>query len=161
MKIEIKLNKLEKFIKDVPNLQNQEVRIGFLGEEKNTRSGGELTNADLAAIHHFGSVSKKLPPRSPFVGFQMEEKTSIISNIIGKSLESSVKKNTINKSDVTQALKKGGLAGENLIDEAFQTGGFGSWKPINPKTAKAKGNKKILIATDQLHKSRVSKVINK
>ena len=58
-------------------------------------------------------------------------------------------------------LKKGGIAGENLIDEAFDTGGFGTWPPISQNTAKKKGNDKILIETDQLHKSRVSKVINK
>ena len=157
MKIDFKLQGLEKFTKMINNINDQEAHIGFLGEEKNTRTEGEITNADLAATHHFGSRTKNLPPRSPFIGFKMTEKTDKINSVVGKSLQSSLSKGTLTKADVTQALKKGGIAGENLIDEAFDTGGFGTWPPISQNTAKKKGNDKILIETDQLHKSRVSK----
>ena len=59
MKIDFKLQGLEKFTKMINNINDQEAHIGFLGEEKNTRTEGEITNADLAATHHFGSLIKQ------------------------------------------------------------------------------------------------------
>ena len=161
MKINFKLQNLEKFTKIVNSIDYQEAHIGFLGEEKNTRSEGQITNANLGAIHHFGSRTKNLPPRSPFIGFQMNEKTEEINSIVWQSLESSLSKGMLAKADITKALKLGGIGGENLIDDAFNTAGFGTWASIKSSTSKRKGNDKILIETDQLHKARVSKVVNK
>lgn len=152
----VQLKGLEKFSKTINEINKYNAIVGFLGDEKSLRTEGEITNPELAAIHHFGSITKNIPSRSPFIGFEMKENTQKIANIIADELKKNLK-----NPNVEQAFQKAGIAGENLIDDAFQTSGFGKWVPIKEKTAKRKGNDKTLIDTDQLHKSRVSKVIKK
>ena len=163
MKLEIKLNGLKKFEKQIKEVNNFEARIGFLGDEKNNRKKGEMTNANLAALHHFGNPVKNLPRRSPFVGFEMKDKTKVISDIIGKSLEKSLQKRALTENDVIQALKMGGLEGENLIEETFATKGFQKWEALKPSTLanKDKNKDKILIREGELVNARISKVIKK
>jgi hypothetical protein len=161
MNVKVNLQGLEKLKQIAPNIVKYETHIGFLGEEKNTRTETGLTNANLAALHHFGSRLKNLPVRSPFVGFFMEDKTRNITEVVKKSLSSALDKAPLKEANIEQALKRGGLAGENLIDDTFATEGFGFWPKIKSETVAKKGNNKILIDTGQLQASRASKVIKK
>lgn len=156
MKLDVKLKGLEQFSKKIKEATKYETRIGFLGSEKASRENEGIKNPDLAALHHFGSITKKIPSRSPFIGFYIKEETNELNNVFANALKQNLK-----NPDVEKVFSKAGIVGENIIDSAFETGGFGRWQKISPKTAKKKGNDKILIETDQLHKSRVSKVIKK
>ena len=51
-----------------------------------------------------------------------------------------------------------GVYGESIVQEAFETGGFGTWEPLSQETVEAKGSNSILIDTAQLRRSITSKV---
>lgn len=51
-----------------------------------------------------------------------------------------------------------GIACENVIQDAFSSGGFGFWKFILPSTVRRKGSARELIDTGQLRRSITSKV---
>jgi hypothetical protein len=157
----IKFPKLEKFTKNFKGLGTQEVRIGFLGEEKNKREEGNITNVELAALHTFGSPSQKIPARNIFVGFQDPQKVDEMKNILSSTLKAELQKNNLNKQAENIGLKKAGLVGENIIEDAFQTGGFGTWQPLSPRTIKIKKKNKewTLVEEGELKDSRISKVV--
>ena len=157
----IKLKGLEKFTKNFESLGRQEVRVGFLGEEKNTRKEGTMTNVEIAAKHTFGVPSQNLPKRSPFIGFDDKEKVAKMKETLSNTLKDALQKNNLNKQAENMGLKKAGLVGENIIEDAFATGGFGAWQPLSQKTINAKEKNKdwILVEQGELKDSRVSKVV--
>jgi hypothetical protein len=162
MKMEIKLSKFKKFQQEISR-DDYEVRIGFLGNEKNNRQEGEKTNAEIAALHHFGSPTNKIPARSPFLGFTMKDKTKPIFDVMQNTLKKAVAKGNITTQDRVDALALGGIAGENLIEETITTKGFGKYAPLSKKTIKIKkqNKDKILIETGDLVDARVSQVVKK
>ncbi len=157
------LGKYKKFYKNLQGAEALEAIIGFLGNEKNARDQGGQTNLEIAYQHTFGVPSKNLPKRSPFIGFKMKDKTQEIKDVVLSSLKQSLSKGSLTKEQLTLALKRGGLAGENLIDETIETKGFGTYAPLKQSTIdrKSQNKDKILIETGQLKDSRVSKVIKK
>jgi len=52
-----------------------------------------------------------------------------------------------------------GVVGEDVVQEAFSTGGFGQWQPLAAETIRRKGSSRILIESAQLRKSVSSRVI--
>lgn len=52
-----------------------------------------------------------------------------------------------------------GLLGEQIIDEAFATGGWGSWAPLSSRTIRFKKSSAILIESAQMRKAVVSRVV--
>lgn len=96
------------------------VQIGIFGE-KTSRRGGEMTNAEIGLIHEMGSISRNIPRRS----FLWD--TFILK---GKEMEKTMKpfiETLFKKGNVDQYLKEVGIAGENLVRQAFETSGWGAW----------------------------------
>lgn len=153
---------LDQFTKNIEKLGSMEVKMGFLGEEKNQRSDGDITNVELAFQHHFGVRSQNLPARNLFLGFQEKNLVNKMKNVLTSSLEKAVEKNQLNMQAERLALKRAGLIGENILDETFATGGFGKWKKLSPSTIaqKEKNKEWILVHEGELKKSRISKVTN-
>ena len=56
-------------------------------------------------------------------------------------------------------LGKLGLLAENIIQKAFDTGGFGVWPKLSPRTIARKKSSAILIDTAQLRKAISSRVV--
>ncbi len=54
-----------------------------------------------------------------------------------------------------------GIMAENIVQDAFDTAGFGKWQPLAPGTLELKETKTILVETTQLRKSIISKVVKK
>ncbi len=55
-------------------------------------------------------------------------------------------------------VKKLAILGEGIVLDAFETGGFGYWPGLSPKTWARKKNKQILVETQQLRNSITSEV---
>lgn len=129
------------------------VKVGVLGSGE-ARTGGPLGNAEIGLIQEFGSVTKKIPPRSWLV---MPLTTH------AKDIEAAFNKSSINKKvmggDIVGAMKLVGIVAENIIHDAFKTGGFGKWAPNAPSTVKSKGSSAPLIDTRQLDRSVTSEVV--
>ena len=157
----IKFPKLQKFTKNFKDLGKQEVRIGFLGEERNNRKNEDITNVELAALHTFGSPSQNIPKRNIFIGFQDPQKVEEMKNILSNTLKVALEKNNLNKQAENLGLKRAGLVGENIIEDAFQTRGFGTWSPLSSRTIQIKKKNKewTLVEEGELKDSRISKVV--
>ena len=62
-------------------------------------------------------------------------------------------KEIIKTGELTKYVEKVGIAGVSVVLQAFDSGGFGTWKSLNEKTLKYKKVKQILIETHQLRDS--------
>jgi phage gpG-like protein len=142
------------------------VNVGIMGSKASKthkdkkKKKTKLTNGELGAIHEFGSISRGIPARSflrypiqfHFPMWLRENKKSFIKYLIqGRYL---------------QWLEIMGGAAENIVQNAFDTSGFGMWKPLKPATIKARKKSKIagesalpLIDTSELRRSITSEVV--
>ena len=133
------LDKLEK------NLKSQKLAMVGIFGNKNARDD-YTTNVKVGMKHEFGSFSEGLPRRSFLkdpLALKRKEFLKRARKIIDKDISDSV--------DSDQILEKIGVLGETIVQEAFETGGFGTWKPISRSGS-------ILIDTGQLRSSITSKV---
>ncbi|MCX5794953.1 MAG: hypothetical protein NTY77_05625 [Elusimicrobia bacterium] len=104
------------------------IRVGIFGD-KNSRKKGALTNAEIGAVHEYGSVERKIPQRS-FL------KTPLImkgEEFIGREIREKHLKDLMYR-DVVGFCKRLGKAAENVVDAAFQTGCWGFWPQLKYRT---------------------------
>ena len=133
---------------------NLVVQVGIFAD-KNSRDD-DNTNADIGARHEFGVISEGIPRRSFLEDpLKMKRKTFL------KQVDKIVKANIDKKGGDRKTLKLIGIAAEAIIQEAFETEGFGAWENLSPKTISAKGSAAILIDTSQLRRAITSKVRKK
>lgn len=140
------LDKLLKALKAKPPT----ARIGIAATPRTGKSD-RLTNAQIGAFHEFGT--SKLPQRS-FL------RVPIIDHL-AKRLESS---GLLDKDLLAQVIASGSVfpwveqivfTAEDIVDEAFATGGYGKWIPSDMRY---KQNKQTLIETSQLRDAIVTEV---
>jgi phage gpG-like protein len=144
-------SKLEELIKKLKT--KGYVDVGVLGNESSP--DGEYSVADYGAVHEFGSLDydNYITQRS-FIKMPIETK----QNDVLKDVKLNFEKN-LAEGNVKQILIDIGLGCEGVIQDAFDTGGFGIWRPIADETAKRKkGSTAILIDDGTLRKSITSKV---
>lgn len=127
------------------------VKVGILGS-KNNRDGGEFGNAEIGILQEFGSVTNNIPPRS-FLRMPLETKRKRLEEAFTGSAED------LANGDIKKVLQKVGFVAEEIIDDAFRTGGFGNWAPNAPATVAKKKSSRPLIDTAQLRRSITSKVV--
>lgn len=121
-------------------------KIGILGDK--TNRDDTLTNAQIGMKHEFGSKSENIPRRS-FLNDPLVIKKDEINKTIGKLIG----EHLVEKNGMVKIFKLIGIKAEAIIQEAFASGGFGTWKPLSKRTEAAKGSSSILIDTAQLRKS--------
>lgn len=141
---------------------NFKTRVGILGSKASQihdakDSSGKpidvgLTNADIGAIHEFGSGNI---PRRSFLQFPLE-------TYIGKWIRANKDRyyEMMTKGNLKKFYEAMGLEAEKIVNEAFTTSGYGTWAPNAPLTVKLKGSAMPLINTGQLRASISSKVLN-
>jgi phage gpG-like protein len=118
----------------------------------------QLTNVEIGIAHEYGvkggmSGGWKIPPRSflftPLSMHLMDyvnEKASVINRYL-------------NMAEVKNCYDLLGVIAENVVQEGFETGGFGAWPKLKDATIARKGSDSILIDTGQLRKSITSRVV--
>jgi len=156
VKLNVDLNLLKKLQKNIS--EKYYTKVGILAG-KTTREVEEdqtINNAELGLIHEFGSKTENIPARS-FLRFPLEFKGKALTNLIVKDKEKIQK--VIANDGLKSVYKKLGAAAEAIIQEAFETGGFGQWPDITEATKKRKKSSSILIDTGQLRRSVTSKVV--
>lgn len=151
--------------------QRASIQVGVF-ESKSARESGKFTNADLAAIHEYGSPEHNLPPRSMLHVPIAEHSSEIMAPFKGKAEQFLIKGKLKNLYDLI------GFACEKVVLGAFETGGYGKWAPLKSNTIwrklkgslASKANKfwnikagntgmGILIDTGQLRRAFKSRVI--
>lgn len=167
----VSLNKkgLQELIEELAKTEKARVKVGVLAANVSREDDGELNNADIGAVHEMGSKSSDIPARS------------FLRVPVTKKLPAELKKREkkifklITEQGVEQGLKTIGVLAENIVDEAFETSGGGSWPPNKQSTVMAKTahiknakkrqkaieNNKPLIDTGKLRRSITSSVVMK
>lgn len=131
-----------------------QVRVGILGSKSNRGNAKDgQTNASIGAEHEFGS--SRMPVRS-FLRMP-------ISTFLNKKMENSgafdedVLRDVVKQATIVPWLKKVAVLAEAIVQEAFDTSGWGQWpKWRNPNYRN--GNNRILDDTGQLRDSITSEV---
>lgn len=137
----------------VKNLHSDHVvRVGIFGNKTNRRKD-EVTNADLGAKHEFGDFSNGIPKRS-WLRMPIMHQTS---QILKDSAEGFMGR--LMRGDKIGIMKRIGKACERAVLQAFDSRGFGSWKPNAPSTIRRKKSDSPLIDTGQLRRATASQVV--
>ncbi len=128
-------------------------KLGIFGDKNKRDDNTGRTNADIGAAHEFGVLTKKLPRRSFLLDpltIKGKELTKKVGQIIDRYIDE--------ENGIETILELVGIYGESIVQEAFETGGFGAWQPIKEATANRKGSSQILIHKSELRRSVISKV---
>ena len=135
---------LERLIKSLK--EPHSVDIGVFKDAK-TPDGQSV--AEYGAYNEFGSVSvPNRPPKRSFIRMPLETKQGDIV----KYAESHAREH-IEAGDIKAIFEDIGIAGQAKIQEAFDTGGFGTWAPDADSTVARKGSDAPLIDSGLLRKS--------
>lgn len=125
--------------------QGVTAKVGILGQG-NVRTGKTNSNATIGAAHEFGTST--LPQRS-FLRVPIAEK-------LPGALEGS---NAFDKDTLNRVMQEGSfkswvekvaILAVSIVQQAFDTGGFGKWKPSQMEAKKVK---QTLVETGQLRDS--------
>jgi hypothetical protein len=142
------VNKLPEFLENVKKMSEKCVMVG-VPHDKDSRTDGKETNAQVAMLQEFGSGAKNIPPR-PFLipGIKMAQKE--VAEILKDGA-----KNALHGGSIEVALNKAGLIGQNHVKDQIRNGDF---KPLAKSTLEARRDRrkngragtKPLIDTGQL-----------
>lgn len=132
--------------------QKMVTRVGVLGSKnvRNASNKSTLTNAEIGLAHEFGVVSRNLPRRS-FLEMPLQLKMPEYYKHVWPSLLKAIESGNIQK-----AYKDLGIKGEQVVQLAFGTSGYGTWE--NSRVDNRTIN---LIDTAQLSQSITSDVVTK
>jgi hypothetical protein len=150
------LSDLERIFED---LKKTQVLVG-VPQDKTTRAGEPVTNAELCFIHTNGSPVRGIPAR-PIIEPAIEDDNEVISEILRNALESFL---TGDEVGGMRYLEMAGIEGQGASQDWF-TNPKNNWPPNSPQTqaikrAKGSTDPKPLIDTGELRKS-ITYVIRK
>ena len=114
-------------------------------------------NPTIGLYMEFGEPNNRYhcvtPPRS-FLRFPLQVHLRDKLSYIGRSVWRAI----LLKQGLRLALQQLGIHAENVVQEAFKTGGWGMWKELAQITIRRKGSDSILIDSGQLRQAITSKV---
>lgn len=155
---------LENFIKALKG-KPPVARVGILGgsprkaemsftqvKRLETKPPSTLSNATVGTFHEFGTDT--LPQRS-FLRVPIAENLQKKAESSG-AFDKDTLAEIIKTGSLIEWTKKLGIIGESIVMEAFDTGGFGKWRPSNMNH---KTNHQTLVETQQLRNSITSDVV--
>lgn len=139
-------------------LKKYRVKIGILTGKASLKHGEFKTNVEIGAIQEFGSIKANIPKRS-FIRFPIEHKRKDLKKKLRKNKDKIIE--YIEEGNTKKIFTNIGLEAEGIIQDAFNTRGFGKWVDNAPITIFLKGSDAPLIDTGQLRRTITSKVIKK
>lgn len=165
-KITYNLSGLDEFKKVAGN--SYRARVGIIGDkaaqdhvlEKHGErqsfrtSDKSISNAEIGVIQMFGSITNNIPPRDFLLMPIQKNQAAII-----KGMNSGAVKAAIARKDIKKVFQLLGLIAEGIVQQAFETSGFGLWAPNKPSTVDRKGSSRPLIDTGQLRRAISSDVV--
>jgi len=160
-KLRYNMDSLEKIQKSLETAKNYRAKVGiFENKDARNATGNEgLGNADIGARHEFGFTVSEGPFKGARVAARSFLRMPIATHLgeISKMMKSDAMA-LLAAGKLDMLFKRLGIACEKIIDQAFQTSGWGSWAPNSIMTIMLKGSDKPLIDTAQLRRSIASKV---
>ena len=143
---------LERMRQAFKELSKMEVLVGVT-QEKATRPGEPVTNAELMFIHTKGSPINHIPAR-PVIEPALEDDKQTITELLGEAVKATLEGN---EELAKQKLEAAGLEGQGASQDWFDNP-KNNWPPNSPAVQEAKRKKgstnpKPLIDTGELRKS--------
>lgn len=135
---------MKAFGSDLPS-----IKVGILGD-KNARRD-QNSNATIGAKHEFGLDG--MPIRS-FLRIPIADNLQVYLEKAGAFNKAVIAKIFAEK-NLLGWMKAIAVVAENIVQDAFKTGGFGKWTPSNMKYKKTH---QTLVETQQLQRSITSEV---
>lgn len=148
MKVEVKMKNLKDLIEALSG--DPKVRVGVLGDSN--KRGDGLSNATIGSFHEFGlGVPQRSFLRRPLID-NMDK--AVEKSVVPEDLEIMTETRSL-----VPFMEKLGVIAEQVVQEAFDTGGNGKWpKWITPGYTNNTGM--LLVDTQQLRNSISSEVID-
>lgn len=133
--VTLRIDEMKALAVELEKAKGARVKVGIMGDTTHRwgPGSGEWTNAGLGAAHEFGSVTRNLPARS-FLRVPLMTRLPTKVDEIGRATWRSI----ILTKGIMPALQALGFVGENIVQRAFETGGFGAWAPLSPRYARWK-----------------------
>lgn len=136
-------------------------RVGLIGGkagQKHKAKPGEapLTNVEIGVVQELGSETRHIPARS-FLRMPIEVNKKEIVRFVGGTKM----KGLIMDGKIKEAFTLLGIFGEKIVQEGFETRGFGRWVPNAQRTIDEKGSDSPLIDEGQLRRAVSSDVVAK
>lgn len=125
-KIKFEMDNLTKLARSLKGDQDKVIRVGIIGGKAHA-SHGKLTNAEIGTFHEFGGKGGKRPPRRSFLAEPLSMKLDVSKD---KGLKKSAFKNLFKKGKTDTFLAELGAKAVQIIEGAFLTAGYGTWKPL-------------------------------
>jgi hypothetical protein len=148
--IEADFSALDKLVENLG--KKHYVDVGILGENAGKTDEGGATIGMIGAVQEFGKLDGKIPKRS-FILMPLQTHQSEIQ----KQVEPRMQKH-METGDIKGIFTDIGIAAEGVIQDAFDTRGFGTWKSNAESTIEQKGSDSPNIDKGLLRKSISSKV---
>ena len=135
------------------DLGEMDVLVG-IPQEKTTRPGDPVTNAELAFIHTNGSPIRNIPAR-PFIEPAIEDDRENIASLMSEAIQAALNGNML---EANQKLEQAGMRGQAVSQAWFEDKGKNKWLGNSPGTKARKLKKrstepKPLIDTGEMRKS--------
>lgn len=127
----------------------------ILKDRPELAENNEKTNAEIGLIHEMGSLSQHIPRRS-FLEMPLTLKMPEYAKTFGNQLMKA-----IDDGNIKPVYTNLGIKGEQVVQLAFASRGFGIWPGNAPSTIAKKGSNSPLIDTAQLRRSITSDVVTK
>ena len=130
-------------------------RVGIIGDKASKPHEGGITNATLGLIQMFGSLTRKIPARDFLLMPLMTKHREIMVSFGTTSMRAAFA-----AGDYRRMFAMLGVKAEEIIQQAFETKGFGRWAPNAPATIDRKGSSMPLINFGELRRAVSSDVVN-
>lgn len=173
----LNLEQMKRLRQEIDAHGSARVRVGIMANHADRFDADwnkeKLNNPTIGLIHEFGSKGGSVPsgetgpgaqetvttraavPARSFLRMPLMTRLPDQLEKIGKDVWRSL----VTNQGLLVALKQLGVMGENIVQRAFETGGFGQWAPLSRYTIMKKGSSAILIDTGYLRKSITSAVV--
>ncbi len=138
--INVKLKVDENATDKLENLFNHYLKVGLLGEKANSFYEDKKTKKTFALIGFFHEFGTRFMPQRSFLAFPLEMKKKNLFSLIEKMFAKMMKAGDLVAfaTNPKVIFSRIGEACLNIINEAFDTKGFGVWKPLAPNTIRRK-----------------------
>jgi hypothetical protein len=150
--VKLNLSGIRRLRELAAELNESSAQVGLFQDTaaRNAKRGRIDDNPSLGKLMEEGSVLKNIPPRS-FIAMPL---TQHLGPTVGQVnwFEKLLKIGT------KRTLAFLGVIGEETIQEAFSTGGWGAWPKLHPRTIRRKKSSAILIESAQMRKAVTSRV---
>lgn len=148
--VEFNTRGLDQLLKALKPDELPTVKLGVLGNGNQRKDSGP-SNAEILMKHEFGDET--VPMRSVLRMPLIDKMQEYLDN--SGAFDKEVLNQIIQKGTIVGWVKKIAITAESIVSDAFDSGGFGKWKPSNMEFKK---NHQTLVETQQMRNSITSEV---